>query len=261
MGIVAASVLLAAALVGCDPSGPVTPVRIDFDDATTPFGTVQTTFANQGSAPVHVSVVTAHGGKVTSAAGRLGGTDHAARFPVFGDTSTSPRAVVEVANAGSGDPLDPGTQPFTLGADFTLDEVSADGSATSTDNGDNLVQRGRYDDQSQYKLEIDGQRPACRIKGAAGDLTIHAAMQVTPDRWYRATCRRDSSGVTVSVTWWNADGSSTTKSWTKPGSPGSMTPASASVPITIGGKLLGAVIDPSADQYNGHLDNVFVTIG
>jgi hypothetical protein len=123
------------------------------------------------------------------------------------------------------------------------------------------VQRGRYEERTQYKLEIDHRQPICRIKGRSGELTVFSGIKASAGRWYRARCIREGSKVTVAVTSWDSQGTATTRSWSKTGPTGDMRPASASIPISIGGKLLGTKVDPDADQFNGRLDEVYVRIG
>ena len=260
-GVAAVVAFLGA--TACEPSpSPRTPMRFSFDEATLPYGTAQGSFANRGSSALHAVAVRADGGTITTADGRGSATSNRAiRFPHFDSTAPAPRAVVKVTNAGSGDGLDPGSARFEFGADFVLDATSADVGSSSIDDGDNLVQRGRYDQTTQYKLEIDHRQPICRVKGRSGEVTVFAGTKVQAGRWYRARCVRDGTKVTVLVTWWNADGTTTTQGWSKTHATGSMRPSSASVPVSLGGKLLGNAVDPDADQFNGYLDNTYLIIG
>lgn len=218
-------------------------------------------FVNHGDAGLQVTVVSADGGQVATAAGRTSNDGTSVGFPAFDPTAPAARAVVRVTNAEATDRLNPAEGRFEFGTDLTLDAVSADVSPGSIDDGDNAVQRGLYNDVTQYKIELDRRQPACRIKGRAGELTVTAAMRVEADRWYRVACTRDGTNVAVSVSWWNADDTMTTQRWSKSGPTGDMAPASASVPVSIGGKLEGSSLVTNTDQFNGRLDNTYLTIG
>jgi hypothetical protein len=69
-----------------------------------------------------------------------------------------------VENEGATDVLEARLGDFRFGAAFRLDAVSQ---GSRADNGDNLVQRGLSGDPAQYKLQLDGRVPACRVQGAA----------------------------------------------------------------------------------------------
>jgi hypothetical protein len=123
-------------------------------------------------------VAARHGGTLGEGAGRDGaGSNRAVRFPAHSAATDAPRAVVRVVPEGP-DALDPGTGRFESGADVVLDATSESGAVGSTDNGDNLVQRGLFDDLSQYKVQLDARRPSCRVKGSAGTVFVTASMSV-----------------------------------------------------------------------------------
>lgn len=216
-------------------------------------------FANTGDAVLRVGVVSADGGVVTSAPGRTSGDGQAVRFPTFDHTAPAPRAVVQVTNADANDHLNPGDARFEFGTDFVINATTADLDPASIDDGDNLVQRGRYDDVTQYKLEIDHGQAICRVKGRAGQVTLVGGTQLEADRWYRVRCGRDGTDVTVSVGSWTPDGSLTTQSYSKSGPTGDMATTPA-VPLSLGGKLGENGVASDADQFNGLLDNTYLSV-
>lgn len=169
--LAALALLGSAASVACEPT-PAQPadrpeLQLSVNDAALPYGSSPARLANQGSAPVRTSVSSDGGGRITSIAGRTGSGDHALRMPGFDPTAPSPRAALLVANDGSDDRLNPGTSRLSFGADVTLDSASASGAASSRDDGDNLLQRGVWADRAQWKLEVDGRRPTCRVASRA----------------------------------------------------------------------------------------------
>ncbi|HXH57210.1 LamG domain-containing protein, partial [Iamia sp.] len=146
---------------------------------------------------------------------------------------------------------------FEFGADVVLDATSESGAVGSTDNGDNLVQRGLFDDLSQYKLQLDARRPSCRVKGSVGAVFVTASMSVQPGRWYRVRCVRDGSTVSIAVTTWADDGTPTVVTRSATGPTGDMAPSRPTVPLSIGGKLSASGESvTSTDQLNGVVDNV-----
>jgi hypothetical protein len=237
-------------------------VRLSFDEVTTPYGTVQSRFVTRGSAPVRIDVVTRDGGAVRSAAGHAGSADRAVRFPAHDPSSPAARAVIRIRGTGTGDALDPGTGRFEFGADLVLDGTSSDTRAGSVDDGDNLVQRGLWDDRSQYKLELDARRPTCRVKGWSGTRQVIAAVTVQPGRWYRVRCVRNGTALAINVTSWSSTGATSVSTRTTSGATGRMTPSSSDTPLTVGGKLYasGSMVSDT-DQFNGRVDNVVFRVG
>lgn len=260
-----ASALATAALVTLAPSCPseaatTTAVRLVFDGAPSPDGTAVTTAHNHGSASVKVTVRSVDGGRVVSASTRPGSSGRAIRFPRFDPSRPAPRAVLAITNATSTDQLDPGTGPIQFGADFNLDSASA--RAGTVDDGNNLIQRGLWNDRSQLKLEIDGGRLICRVKGRSGEVSITGSTTVSTGRWYRASCRRSGTRVTLTLGSWSSTGAYSSRSWSKDGTTGSLTPTSRTTPLSVGGKLYAdGSVHGAADQFNGPVDNVVWTLG
>ncbi|MGN6693318.1 MAG: LamG domain-containing protein, partial [Aquihabitans sp.] len=220
------------------PAGaaPDAVVRIGFDGAASPDGSLVTSATNHGSAPVAFAVTTLDGGRLVSASARPGSSGRAVRFPTFDPTAPSPRAVIRIKNAGSTDRLDPGTRAIQFGADFALDATSAR-AGSSVDDGNNLLQRGLWDDRTQLKLEVDNGRPICRVKGRSGEVSIVGSTTVQTGRWYRVSCRRSGSRVTLTLGSWSSTGAYAARSWSKDAATGSLTPSSPTIPWSVGGKL------------------------
>lgn len=220
------------------------------------------TFVNTGSGSVRVAAATLNGGALTAGHQRDGGRGYSIRTPRFDPSTGAPRAVVRITNATDADVLNPRSAHFKFGADFVIAEPSWRLAPGSTDNGDNLVQRGLYGDASQYKLQVDRDVATCRIKGDLGAVEVSSDVNIRSDLWYRARCRRLSRSVSISVTWWRTNGTRHTVTDSRHGRTGDMTPGRPSWPLSVGGKLrAGGQVHPSTDQFNGRIDNVFLEIG
>lgn len=224
-------------------------VLLRFDAAT---GHRFSTVPVSGSAGARASAVSHAGGVVMAAHGQSG-QGAVADFPAAARGSRAPAAVVAVHGPSGTDVLAPGSRSFTFGADFKLDPED-----TGVDGGDNLVQRGLADDAGQYKLELDGQRPTCVVKGSLGKVTVRSAIRVNRGVWYRVQCRRDGNAVRIIL---HRVGGSTTTT-TARGATGFVRTKRASTPLSVGGKLTpaGAVATWSTDQFNGLVDNAFLRI-
>lgn len=243
----AGSLVLACLLTASTPAGAAGPGReLDLTFERTGLG------ANAGKASLSVATLTHNGGGIARAERPGGGT--AIDLPAY--RASQPRlALMTVVDRIDGDSLNPGTSAFTFGADFRLD---ARNEGSSADNGNNLIQRGLFDAPSQYKIELDGNRPGCRVKGRDGAVSVRSSRAVAADRWYWVTCTRAARTVTLKVT--RVGG--TTWTYRATGRTGSMRPSSSSVPLSIGGKVSnsGKIVVKSADQFNGHIDNPFLNV-
>jgi len=197
--------------------------------------------------PVTTAVLTANGGTLTA------GSQGSAKFPRLDDTSPAQRAVVTVTSRDNTDPLSPGTDDFTFGAEFWLNYES-DG--VSLDNGNNLVQRGLYADPAQYKVQVDHDHVSCRVAGSDGAVVAKSAVVVDPHTWYRTTCARSGDRLQLTVL---DEAAGTLTRTTVSGPIGSVDPGAASVPLAIGGKVTssGTLVIGSSDQFNGLVDDVF----
>jgi hypothetical protein len=268
----AIAIIVMAAGVGLSASVPIDavatpvykgarqPLRLLFNEAS-PVGGF-TNLVNSGSAHLRVRVKAAFGGTLVRGRARTGGSNGAVRTPRHDASETAPRAVVEVTDRDGRDSLNPSTDAFTFGADVRLDRTSEDDSAGSYDNGDNLVQRGLFDADSQYKIQLDHDRATCRIQGSDGAVAVTSRVQIKPRTWYRVRCSRSGQTVSIAITSWDRDGGRSTVSNTARGATGSLRPDARSVPLSVGGKLTpeGAIV-ASTDQLNGRIDNVIVRIG
>lgn len=231
-------------------AGPV--LRLDFDRGRQRSGGELRSFRSYGTASVRVRSVTSNGGAVVRRPGHREGW--AVRLPAY-SASDPAYAVVRVRNEALADPLSPGSRGFSFGADFALNATS---SGTSADDGDNLIQRGLYDDTGQYKIQLDGRQASCRVKGSAGDEFVKVAtVTVDAGRWYRVRCTRRANTVTLAIGEIGADGSVDFTSSSKTGSIGSVA-LERGVPLSIGGKLKsdGALVLGATDQFNGRVDRV-----
>lgn len=201
--------------------------------------------ANSGSAAVDAEV-SAVGASVTSVRRKPG---RALRFPGLSDTPTA--AVVTVRPTGATDPLAPGSRDFVVGATFRLDR-SSQGSAH--DNGNNLIQRGIFGGP-QYKVQVDGRRPSCRVAGSQGAVTVTASVRASPRYWYQLRCHRLGDRVTLELVTLRG-GSSPRRRWSRSGAIGSVD-HDAGTALTIGGKVRpdGSVDADDSDQLNGRVDN------
>ncbi|NHB12636.1 hypothetical protein GWK53_39935 [Burkholderia cepacia] len=94
-------------------------------------------------------------------------------------------------------------------------------------------------------------------------LEVSSPERIDAVHWYGVECVRVGTSLQVVVTRFNDDGSGTVTSRTAYGAkPIKIKMASASVPLSVGGKLGadGSVLIDT-DQFNGVVDNVFVQVG
>jgi hypothetical protein len=222
-------------------------VRVDFDSLAKGSPSV-----SSGSLATTVKVSKSGGGAVKAGPDPDGAAS--GEFPAWDGTAPYQRAAVTVLSKESGDPLSPGARDFELGARFNLDSKTQGG----RDNGNNLVQRGLFHDNAQYKLQVDGGKVSCRVKGSRGAQTLRSPVTVRAGAWYATSCARDGDRLVLKVT--RPDGSGSTRSVAFRA--GSITMRSSSVRVSIGAKVgrSGAVMAGDADQFNGLIDDAYVTI-
>jgi hypothetical protein len=225
---------------------------LSMSDDTASAGDVVSRLRNAGTAAVDAVVVTSDGGRAVRAPGRWG--SWAVRLPAYTAEEAPPRAAIRVQGAGDADPFNPYRRDFRFGATFTL---NAESQGSAADNGNNLIQRGLFNDSGQFKLEVDNRVPVCAITGGEGTVVARAE-QVQAQQWYRARCIREGDAVTIRVTELTADGSVDVESTTARGAIGSVA-FDANVPLSVGGKLdaSGDLVRSSGDQFNGVVDNVY----
>jgi hypothetical protein len=222
---------------------------------TTVTGSGQFTVA--GDSPVDISVSHLSGGTASLVAGPNSDLPTAVEFPPYVASGTYPRAVVEVVPS-SGTALSPGRADFEFGAVFRLDAQSQ---GRTDDNGNNAFQRGLSGQPAMFKLELDGGRPSCTVKGTAGKAIVRSGTTVTHDAWYEATCSRVAGKLTVAVTALGSSGSFASataqrSTYTSTGTVG----FASTVPASIGGKLYnsGAIDSGASDQFNGAIAEVWI---
>jgi hypothetical protein len=192
-------------------------------------------------------------GRVTSGDGSRG-----LRFPHFKQDEEAPRLILVVQpqdpTAASVDPTRDGS--LTFGADVKLDRDAGSG---TFDNGDNVVQRGLFADPSQYKLQVDKRVPSCTVKSPLARAFVELP-QPMERGWYRVVCDYRAGTLTVSASRMEDGqvGAPVQASVTQDVGPLVFNPVT---PLVIGGKVgsNGLMVRHQPDQFNGALDNVFVS--
>ncbi len=204
-------------------------------------------------------VVTLHGGDIIGVPGAAG-NGSAGDFPAHTTGANAPRAVIKITNSQSFGVLTPANRDFWFGADITLDATNA--TPNSNDDGNNVIQRGLFNETSQFKIEVDNARPQCRLKGTLGEVSLQGNA-ITPDTRYRIRCERYATTARLRVWPINADGTlgAPVTDVAKPSSIGPLA-FDVSVPLSIGGKLNnnGTIAQSASDQFNGTIDNAILRI-
>ena len=221
-----------------------------FDEVAVP-GDAVPDAANEGSVATRATVATRSGGRLTWADGWDGG---GIRTPVYGTAASTPTAALVLWPLDAGR-LDPRDHDFAAGVDFLTDTIER---GRPGDDGDNLVQRGRFDDQSQIKLQLDHGVPSCRLSGSAGAVVVSAGEPVVAGRWYRLTCTRAAGRVVLSLI--DLAAGTAPSSWDKAGDPGDI--HFGTVPVSVGAKVTrdGDIDVDGTDQFHGVIDRVFVDV-
>lgn len=181
------------------------------------------------------TVRTRNGGKVRWVPGR-DGSGGAARFPnrCTEPGCTQPTAVIEVAGTG---PVDPGGAPFAFGAAVSLRQLAP---------GANVLQKGRFSDPTQWKLQVDGGYPSCVFNDGRRRAVVRAPIELLPREWYDLECRKGRGYVSVVV-----NGTERARSDIALGA------ISSASPLYIGAKGPG---ETNNDQFHGLVDDVFVRV-
>jgi hypothetical protein len=227
-----------------------------------PSGTVLTNTGTTGSG-VRATAMYANNGVLKVAKGRgAGNLAIVAPAHITSATATPKSAVIKLVNTGATDLLDPGTADFSFGADFVLNTRSA--TASSKDNGDNLIQRGLASSATQWKIQIDGGRPSCvlREKATGVQLIARTPTQVVRGSWYRAVCTRTTVGTTTTVSLTVSRLGTTEVLQAQKIGPVIDLSIATSVPMSVGGKITdaGALVLSQTDQFNGRIDNAFLDL-
>jgi len=252
-GTLATAVLVAAAAPTYASGGPAPEqdLRLSFDR----WDRSGLPVLDGGGAPEVVGRVSSSaGGQVTPGPDRSS-SGHSLRMERFrADQPAHPAVVVLRPAPGAHDHTDPGHSDFAFGADFVLD---AETGVSATDNGDNLVQRGLFGEGPQYKVQLDGGHPSCRVSGAQGAVTVRATAAVEPGQWYRVRCRRVGDTVTLRVSS-SATAVREVREYTASGRTGTLSYGGHAPPFSIGGKVDadGDVLAGDSDQFNGLVDDV-----
>lgn len=234
-------------------------VVLELPGDASPGSALSTAPIQTGSARVDVEVIARDGGEVVVTKGR--DDELVLDFPDYEEANDAPpRAVVRVTPPAQGpDPLAPGDADFTFGAQFRVD---AESKGTQVDNGDNLIQRGLASDPSQYKLELDGDRPACRVRGSDGDVQVKLDKRALPGSWYAVTCSRTGELVQITLTEYGLYDRAEEFSTEQEGATGTLTWPKAQTPMSVGGKVAatGDMIRSATDQFNGLVSKPFLSI-
>lgn len=239
-------------------SGGVVALQVDFEQLP-PDGAPMTSLkSTEGDA--RIEVVTSGSGAVLAVPDTTGGT--AAQFPDNAQVVAGGLAVLNVTPTGE-DTLAPGDEDFQFGVDVMYPEGAAGDSAG--DNGDNLMQRGLFGDQGQYKLQVDHERPACRIAGERDEVLVKSERTLESGQWYRLLCQRADDRVTLFVAEIEEpedgpidDDDRDWRSWTTTDRTGPIPAGPTPAPMSVGGKLnpQGGIVADAPDQFSGVLDNV-----
>lgn len=279
LGVLLAAWLPLAGTAGCAPTGPAAvdaseavrdsrPTRaqalvwLDFDDPPGPAGSVLGGMTSTGTAPVDVAMLTLRGGRVRRTEG-LDAT--AARLPGWRRGRAVAAAVaVRTRSTATVDPLQLGASDFEVGADFRLDARS-DGAPH--DDGDNLLQRGLFSDDSQVKVQVDRGVPSCRVAGDAGELVATTGVAVERGAWYRLRCVREGQSLTIrlSALVRPAAGGPPVEldleHGTVTGDVGELSWPTRT-PLTVGAKATadGGLVRSETDQFNGAVDDVYLAL-
>jgi hypothetical protein len=152
------------------------------------------------------------------------------------------RAILETS--GDVSALNPGSRDIRFGADIKLPR-------DETSDGENVVQKGFATGGSEYKLQVDGVAgmPSCALVGVSSPTIYLAKSSVSIDdgEWHAVTCGLHAGVLSITV-----DGIVRGKR----NVPKSLI-VSNSDELRIGGKGTST----NNDQFDGELDDVWVTIG
>ncbi|AGL18699.1 LamG-like jellyroll fold domain-containing protein [Actinoplanes sp. N902-109] len=219
-------------------TAPVTVARYTFDTGTVAGARV----ADRSGRGPALTVRTVNRGRVN-----FNGTtsDKYAAFPAVcaAKATTCPRALLE----GTDDPdLDPGTKLFRWGATVRLTAAQVAGSS-------NVMQKGVYDTESQWKLQIGANqgKAQCVVIGqgsAKPDIyLVRSTVGIANNIWHTVMCQRSGSTLSVYV-----DG----KERGHIPIPATLSIGNAK-PLRIGGPNFNT----TSDMYHGLLDDVYARLG
>jgi hypothetical protein len=216
-----------------------------------------------GNISVAKKIVSSGGGRVSPQQVHVEGARRsAARFPAFDARAGAPASAVLLRSRSDPDELDPGDRPFRFGAVVRVDKQSESASAGSTDNGNNVIQKGLYVDPSQYKLQVDHGHASCRVAGSGGSLSVRSRAKARPGVWYRLTCARSDGSLAITVSALKVGGTKRLDHRVVSGATGQVGTAGESPYLSVGAKVVrrGSIPTTSTDQFNGLVRSVFVRI-
>jgi hypothetical protein len=237
------------------PTAQVAELLVSVDDEVAEGATLSAEQVEaSGPGDPEVTLVRAHGGELR--AGRAEDGTAAFRFPAHAAGRRAPVAILALTSPDPGW-LQPDDGELVFGADLAVDAVS-DG--TTSDNGDNVVQRGLFGAPAQFKLQVDHRRPSCLVRGDAGMVLAKSSVTLEPESWYRVTCRRAGDEVGVTVSRLEQGSEVDTQVDSEHGEIGAVSFPSGTF-VSIGGKLGpdGGPVRDATDQYDGSLRRIHVS--
>jgi hypothetical protein len=279
---VAASLAVAAMPVPASAAPAAFRVAVTFDspdvsnwvhsNGATPALTLATT--GSGTVRRNYSAVAPVPAEVAALPGVRADDRGAGAFPGYSSSGNNYAAVaITPTSTDYGDDLAPGTGDLTFGADVVFPSLPAD--AVTTDNGNNVIQRGLAGGD-QYKIQVDSSgdklfRAGCDVQDQGRTATsVINPTTLTAGHWYRLRCARTRAGgsdqlvLTVTdLSTGSAVSSATAKGVVLSDLDYPTATSAKPIPVSIGAKLYntGAISTAAVDQFNGQIDNGWISIG
>jgi hypothetical protein len=175
----------------------------------------------------------------------------ALQFPAGCPAEPCPRAILEVEDSRD---LDPGQRDFAI----TLDILVPQGSVARAQN---VIQKGFFDDDGQWKIEIGlGGRASCvfhfpedgTLADAGMPLNLRIETPINDDSWHALRCERRGQHLAF-VLDGGADAAETDVA------PDVTIDLTNPTPIRVGGESISQG-ENGSDQFHGSLDNVAVEL-
>jgi Concanavalin A-like lectin/glucanases superfamily len=229
---------------------PAVPALAATTAAVAPTRVMRYTFDNGATATGRVAENSGRGSALTIRSADKGtvkfATTTQGRYAVFPapcakTATTCPRALLEGTDDAD---LDPGTRQFRWGASVRVTQAQVVGSS-------NVVQKGVYDTESQWKMQIGANqgKAQCVVvgRGSPTSYLVRSSVGVADNVWHTIACLRSGATLTVYVDGHNR---------------GHVTiPSDLSIsndkPLRIGGPNFNA----TSDMYHGQLDDVYAVLG
>ncbi|MBR7744438.1 hypothetical protein KC207_14175 [Phycicoccus sp. BSK3Z-2] len=260
-GLVVAGVVLVRPAAGAEPG-----LVLDVDFADAPAGRILHEPSLGGSAAGSLrAVVVTQDARAYTAHSPAAEDEQALRLPEYEvlDGTRTPLAVLGIRPTGGSDPLAVGERSFRWQADFRQDPDIGDDPA----DGDNLLQRGLYDDRSQWKLSVDKHVVGCYLKTADGRRSGVETRLHDIDSWHRATCERTVTGegtavLSLTLGVWDGEDFQETFSGEAPENAFGAVEFDPDALVSVGGKLNpDGSLSGSPDQFNGWVDGIALRVG